>query len=196
MKTREDDLWSALHSEDQATKLAAIQVACQDKRTDLLPDLIALLADEHLGFFAEEGLPHFGDMVAPHLRPLIHDENAPLVARQRAAGILALFGDASAVPLLLLAIEQTTVNQAYFQRLEQLNPSELAQKVNALLLAYTPEILHTTDPLKASYFAMLIRTLGQLHALSVRSKDLLDIFAESGRDWRIQDAARDTHKVA
>ena len=121
-----------LRGDDPEAAIAAIQTACRDKRADVLPDLIALLASEHVGYFVEECLPSFGEGVAKPLKNLLHEPATPPLARQRAAGVLALFGEQEAVPVLLKAIERPDVNQAYFDRLVKLAPERLADTVTSL----------------------------------------------------------------
>lgn len=190
MRMREETLQDALHSDEPAEQVRAVQIACRQRRIDLLPDLLVLLANQEIGYFVEECLPQFGAAIHPQLTALVRDPAAPLVARQSAAGLLALLGDTAAVPLLLEALEDPGVNQAYLQRLAGLAPGALAQKVTHILRAHRDEITITTDPRRAAYFAALIQAIGT----AGRQVDVGDMLVEleQARDWRIQNAARAT----
>lgn len=188
MRIRENTLRDALHSDDPAERIRAVQLACRDQRQDLLADLIALLPDESVGYFVEECLPQFGEVVSDPLRRILRDQTASYLARLRAAGVLSLFGDTEAVPLLLGAISSPAVNQSYLPRLAKLAPEALATSVSAHLRARRDEILATTEPRRADYYAKLIYTLDTL-GQGPEMADLLRDFQQHGRDWRVQHAA-------
>jgi HEAT repeat protein len=187
MRTREETLANALQSPDPAERIRAVQAACRDRRVELVPDLIALLSDEHAGYFAEECLPQFGDAVREPLLALVADESQPAQTRVRAAGVLALFGEHAAVPMLLEAIADPDVNGAYLQRLSALAPESLSARITQILQARRDEIATTDDPHRAAYFAALIRALGQA-GNAPETRQTLRALQHTDSDWRIQDA--------
>ncbi|MDP9374591.1 MAG: hypothetical protein M3Q65_19505 [Chloroflexota bacterium] len=194
MPSRDGALHSDLRGDDPEAAISAIQTACRDQRADVLPDLIALLASEHVGNFVEECLPSFGENIAKPLKNLLHDPATPTLARQRAAGILALFGEQEAVPVLLKAIESPDVNQAYFDRLIKLAPERLADTLATVLEENADHVLTTTDLQQARYFAKLILTLGDVGAQR-RLSGILERLLHGARDWRVQGAAAEALAV-
>ena len=184
------DLRAAMHAEDLETAIAAIRAACGGRRADVLPDLLALLAADEVGYFVEECLPSFGPTAMRPLRELLHDPAAPDRARWRAAGVLALLGDREAAPILLEAIGDPAVNQGYLGRLAQLAPERLAERVRAVLHERVEQLLATTDPGLAAYFAHLIRVLAEpAIPRNRRDEQLLVQVATRSRDWRVREAA-------
>ncbi len=194
MPAQDEALRGDLRGDDPEAAIAAIHTACRDKRADVLPDLIALLASEHVGYFVEECLPSFGEGVAKPLKNLLREPATPPLARQRAAGVLALFGEQEAVPVLLKAIERPDVNQAYFDRLVKLAPERLADTVTNLLAEHAEQAATTADPRQARYFAKLILTLGDVGAQR-RLSGILERLLHGARDWRVQGAAAEALAV-
>ncbi len=184
----QDDMRSLLNAGEPSNRIQAIQIACKDKRTDLLPDLIDLLDSTDVGYFVEECLPAFGDMVVPLLKTVLTDPLRSEVTRERAAGILGHFGCQEAVPFLLAAIHSPNVNQGYFSSLMKLAPNELGVNVEAILGNQIDHALTTTEPALADYFAKLILTIKDLgrqpHVIQT-----LEHLLGDGRHWLIRASA-------
>ncbi len=195
MRAYEKKLEDALSSDDPVEQMHAVQRACRQQRDDLLPVLIALLASAEIGYFVEECLPQFGEKAIQPLKALLGDPQSPPLARRRAAGIIALRGDRDAIPILLEAVQDPEMNQAYLRRLVELAPDALTQRIMQVLQERRDEILTTEDPHRASYFAALLRALGD-HGVQDQASDTLVRFQQHGRDWRIRQAASAALAVA
>lgn len=195
MRADERRLEDAFSGADLAEQMRAVQLACRQQRDDLPPMLIALLASAEIGYFVEECLPQFGGRAIQPLKALIGDPQSPPLARRRAAGVIALLGDRDAIPILLEAVQDPEMNQAYLRRLVELAPDALVQRVMQVLQERRDEILGTEDPHRASYFAALLHVLGDL-GVRHQASDTLVRFQQHGRDWRIRQAVNAALAVA
>jgi hypothetical protein len=188
MQVQEMTLQEALWSEDCAEQIEAVQLAGRQRRVDLLPDLIRLLASDHVGYFVEEILPNFGEMVRSPLSELLHNPSTGDLARYRAAGTLAYFGDAEAVPVLLQAIGRANTNQTYFTSLARLAPEALKKRLLRLIREKAFAMFVTTEPRKADYLSKLILTLRDVHGQDAITP-LLEGLLVGAKDWRVRAAA-------
>jgi hypothetical protein len=188
MQVRDKKLQEALWSEDCAEQIEAVQNVARQRRADLLPDLIRLLPSDHVGYFVEEVLPSFGEVVRRPLLGLLRDNDFPLPGRRRAAGVLAALGEYEAVPILVEAIGQWNVNQAYFTRLARLDPTALKKRLRDLITAQEREMHLETDPLRADYFSKLILALHDVDGQQEFAQ-LLESLQVKAKDWRVRAAA-------
>jgi hypothetical protein len=119
---------------------------------------------------------------------LLRDNSFPLRGRQRAAGVLAALGEREAIPTLLDAISREDVNQAYFARLVSLEPNALKKQLLRLINDETLDMLLTTNPQLAAYFATLLITLRDVDG----QRDIashLEGLSVNAKDWRVRAAA-------
>jgi HEAT repeat protein len=188
MQVQDTTLQEALWSEDCVEQIKAIQLAARQRREDLLPDLIRLLSADHVGYFVEEVLPSFGEVVRPPLSELLRNPSTDELARYRAAGTLARFGDVEAVPILLQAIGRTHTNQTYFSVLTRLAPEALKKRLVRLIQEKAFAMFMTTEPDKADYLSKLILTLYDVHGQG-EITPLLEGLRVGAKDWRVRAAA-------
>jgi hypothetical protein len=188
MQVHDTTLQEALWSEDCVEQIRAVQLAAKQRREDLLPDLIRLLSSGHVGYFVEEILPSFGEVVRPPLSEMLHNPSTNDLARYRAAGTLARFGDVEAIPILLQAIGRTHTNQTYFYSLAQLAPEALKKRLLRLIQEKAFAMFMTTEPRKADYLAKLILTLHDVRGQH-EIIPLLEGLRVGAKDWRVRAAA-------